>query len=129
MQETYYTVGKIANTHGLRGDLKIVSTTDFPEERFYKGSELVIEHPELKDRIHVTIDSVKVHKHTYLIKLQGYDDINQVEKFKGGLLKVSSLRLKELPPGEYYHHQIIGCEVFTEEGDKLGVINEILAPG
>ncbi len=129
MQETFYTVGKIVNTHGLRGHLKIWPTTDFPEERFSQGSELVIEHEKLDARIPVTVESAKLHKKTYLIKFEQFDDINEVERFKGGLLKVSSKYLSELPPGEYYYHEIIGCEVITEDGEVLGVISEILAPG
>lgn len=129
MQEKFYTVGEIVNTHGLRGELKILSTTHFPEERFRQGSELVIEHPKFPERIPVTVESSRVHKNIYLIKLKNFNHINEVEKFKGGLLKVSSRFLGELEPGEYYHHEIIGCEVFTEEGEKLGVISEILSPG
>lgn len=129
MQDTYYTVGKIVNTHGLRGELKILPTTDFPDERFQKGSELFIEHPQLAERLPVTVASAKPHKNTYLLKLKQYDHIQDVEKFKGGLLKVSSRHLRELPPGEYYYHEIIGCKVFTEKGEELGVIEEILSPG
>lgn len=129
MDEKFYTVGKIVNTHGLRGDLKIFPTTDFPEERFRKGSELVIEHEGLADLLPVTVQSAKVHKNTYLIKFEQFDDINDVERFKGGLLKVSSKYLSELGPDEYYHHEIIGCKVITEEGEELGVISEILSPG
>lgn len=129
MHDTYYTVGKIVNTHGLRGELKILPTTDFPEERFQKGSELWIEHPELADRIPVTVEASRLHKTTYLLKLKQFDHIQDVEKFKGGLLKVSSQYLQPLPPDEFYYHEIIGCRVMTEEGEELGVIEEILSPG
>jgi len=129
MPETYYTVGKIVNTHGLKGELKILPTTDFPEERFRKGSELVIEHEKLGSRIPVTIEAAKLHKNTYLVKLHPFNDINEVEGFKGGVLKVSSKWLTELEPGEYYHHEIMGCSVLTEDGEELGVITEILSPG
>jgi len=129
MQEKFYTVGKIVNTHGLRGELKIVPTTDFPEERFKTGSELVIEHEKLDDRVVVHVESARIHKQTYLIKFKEFHDINEVEHFKGGLLKVSSKYLNELEPGEFYYHEIIGCKVVTDDGKELGVIREILSPG
>jgi len=129
MRETYYTVGKIVNTHGLRGELKIWPTTDFPKERFKRGSELLIIHEEKGISLPVTVESAKEHKNTYLVKFKEFSDINEVETFKGGLLKVSSERRVKLEDGEFYYHEIIGCTVFTEEGEELGVITEILRPG
>ncbi|MNN68467.1 Ribosome maturation factor RimM [compost metagenome] len=67
----------------------------------------------------------------FVAKLKGYTNINQVEKFKGSLLKVPSDDLVELPENEYYFHQIVGCEVYTDEdaSQPLGTITEILQPG
>ena len=49
--------------------------------------------------------------------------------WKEGILKVPEEQLQSLPDGEYYFYEIIGCEVFTEEGEKPGVVLEILTPG
>ncbi len=95
MQDTYYTVGKIVNTHGLRGELKILPTTDFPDERFQKGSELLIEHPQLAERLPVTVASAKPHKNTYLLKLKQYDHIQDVEKFKGRIAQSELSHLRD----------------------------------
>ncbi len=64
-----------------------------------------------------------------LLSFEDYDNINDVEQWKNGLLKVSEDNWAELSEGEYYFYEIIGCNVFTEEGEELGVVTEILTPG
>jgi 16S rRNA processing protein RimM len=129
MEEQWLTVGKVVNTHGIRGELKVVPQTDFPEARFAEGSELTLVQPETLQRLTVEVQGARLHKNMYIVKLKGYDNINDAEKYKGWLLKVSKEQLAELDEGEYYHFEIIGCRVVTEEGQELGVITEILSPG
>ncbi|KIL36565.1 16S rRNA processing protein RimM [Gordoniibacillus kamchatkensis] len=128
MSDRLYTVGKIVNTHGIRGELKIVPQTDFPELRFEKGSELVIETPDGR-RIPVQVESSRIHKNMVLVKFKQFNDINECEKYKGSMLKVEEKYLAELDEDEYYYHEIIGCAVVTEDGQQLGTITEILSPG
>jgi 16S rRNA processing protein RimM len=127
MADKLFTIGKIVNTHGIRGELKILSETDFPE-RFDPGSELVIVDQQDK-RTPVKIQSSRLHKNMYIVKFEKYDNINDVEKYKGSLLKIEAKYQEPLDEGEYYYHQIIGCKVITEEGQELGLISEILTPG
>jgi 16S rRNA processing protein RimM len=127
MSEKLYTVGIIANTHGIRGELKIVPQTDFPE-RFDKGSALVIVDPQNK-QTPVTIQTARLHKNTYIVKFDNFNNINEVEKYKGSLLKVEEKYLEDLGEDEYYYHEIKGCTVVTDEGEELGTITEILSPG
>ncbi|MNN88326.1 Ribosome maturation factor RimM [compost metagenome] len=65
----------------------------------------------------------------YIVKFKEFDNINEVEKYKGWELKVSKEDSVELPANEYYFHEIIGCRVISDEGEELGVIEEILRPG
>lgn len=129
MSGKLFNVGKIVNTHGIRGELKVVPQTDFPDIRFRKGSRLVLTDAEMTTRVPVIVESGRPQKNVYLVKFSGLDDINQVEKYKGWMLKVTEEDLVELEEGEYYYHQIIGCTVQTEEGEVLGTIGEILSPG
>ncbi|NGM81317.1 ribosome maturation factor RimM [Paenibacillus sp. 7124] len=131
MTETLLTVGKLVNTHGIRGEIKVLSRTDFPEVRFAPGSKLIIIPEDGKGRIEVIVEAAREHKGMYIVKLKGFSDINQIEKYKGSLIKVTEGERVELPENEYYFHDIIGCEVFTEEEGNapLGVIAEILTPG
>lgn len=129
MSDKLYTVGKIVNTHGIRGELKIVSETDFPDERFAKGSNLIFVDPATNKTLPVVVESAREHKKLFMIKFQGFNNINEVEKYKGWLLKVEEKYLSELMDDEFYHHEIIGCTVITDEGEELGTISEILSPG
>ena len=129
MSETLYNVGKVVNTHGIRGELKILPQTDFPEERFAKGSRLVLAEPEGSRTVPVEVEGARPHKNVYILKLKGYDNINEVLPYKGWMLKVSENERKPLAEGEYYYNEIIGCRVVTDEGQELGVIRDILAPG
>ena len=79
--------------------------------------------------IELIVQSHRVHKNFDLLTFEGYDDVNQVEKFKGGLLKVPEHQLGSLAKDEYYFHEIIGCLVVTDQGEEIGVVKEILTPG
>ncbi|MEK5058692.1 ribosome maturation factor RimM [Paenibacillus sp. FSL H7-0326] len=123
----FFNVGKIVNTHGIRGELKVLPLTDFPEERFAKGSKLVIDTGE--GQLPVTVESARLHKNMFVVRLNDFTNINEVEKYKGMMLKVSAEYQTELSEDEFYFHQIVGCEVVTDEGETLGTIKEILTPG
>jgi 16S rRNA processing protein RimM len=129
MADKWFTVGKLVNTHGIRGEVKIWPQTDFPEQRFAQGSILTLIDEEKGGRVEVEIVSARLQKNVYIAKLKGFDNINDVEKYKGWVLKVSEDNLIDLPEDEYYYHEIIGCTVVTEEGEELGKVTEILTPG
>lgn len=124
----FMNVGKVVNTHGIRGELKIMPLTDFPEVRFAKNAELYLFTPD-NHPVLVHVESARLHKNMYIVRLKEYGNINEVEKFKGSIAKVSKENLAELEENEYYFHQIVGCTVVTEEGENLGTISEILTPG
>lgn len=129
MSDSLLMVGKIVNTHGIRGELKILPHTDFPEVRFAPKNKLKIVNPDSGEQIDVTVASARLVKQMYIVKLNEYDNINQVEKYKGCELKVSKADAVDLPDNEYYYYEIIGCRVVSDEGEDLGVIEEILRPG
>jgi 16S rRNA processing protein RimM len=122
-------VGKLVNTHGLRGEVKILSQTDFPDVRFAPGSRLALVAPDGDQQITVQVSSSREHKGMFFLKLKEFNNINEVEKYKGWNVKVSDEHQVELDEGEYYYHEIIGCTVVTDEGEQLGTITEILRPG
>ena len=129
MSGNLYNVGVIVNTHGIRGDLKILSKTDFGEERFAIGNELFMINEQTGEQLKVTVESVREQKGMYYIHLKGFNNINEVEKYKGWVLKISEDQQGELDDGEYFYHQILGCLVVTDEGEELGTISDILSPG
>lgn len=125
----WFQVGKIVNTHGIRGEVRIISQTDFADERYQIGNELGIGLSPDGPMTRVTVESHRRHKNFDLLTFEDYPNINDVEKFKGQNLYVSEDQMGELGEHEFYYHEIIGCAVLTEEGEELGKIKEILSPG
>lgn len=124
----YFNVGKIVNTQGLQGELRVLSVTDFSEERFKKGSKLSIFDDKNQFVMEVEIASHRKQKNFDIVKFKGLYHINDVEKYKGCSLKVAEEDLADLEEDEFYYHEIIGLDVY--EGDQLiGQIKEILQPG
>ncbi|PTL39646.1 ribosome maturation factor RimM [Alkalicoccus saliphilus] len=126
----WFNVGEIVNTHGIRGEVRVISRTDFPERRYRKGMELTVFSAEQPPKP-VTVSGWRKHKQFDLLTFEGFNNVNDAEPLKGGMLKIHSSKLEEdeLLEGEFYYHEIIGLEVYTEADQKLGVVKEILTPG
>src|SRR6185437_13521204 len=98
----WYNVGKIVNTHGIQGEVRIISKTDFVQERFKAGNQLFLFMDEKKEPTSLTIASHRTHKNFELLTFEGLQNINSVEKFKGGMLKIPESQLTPLEENEYY---------------------------
>lgn len=79
------TVGRLVNTHGIRGEIKVLSHTDFPDVRFAAGKKLMVIPGDGSAKFEVTVESAREHKGMFIVKLKGYTNINEVEKYKGSL--------------------------------------------
>lgn len=121
-------IARIVNTFGVRGQIKVISETDFPEERFTVGQKLMIVKDE-KVLEELTVSSSYINKGTYIIGFKEYDNINHIEHFKGGWLAIDADQQQVLPENEFYQHEIIGLSVKTIQGQDLGTVKEILALG
>ena len=115
----YLNVGKIVNTQGIKGEVRVISKTDFPEERYQKGATLLL-FQEKKAPIELVVESHRKHKNFDILSFEGHPNINDVEKYRDGILKVAKDNLAELGEDEFYYHQT---------GSELGKIKEILSPG
>ncbi|CAG9619733.1 ribosome maturation factor RimM [Sutcliffiella rhizosphaerae] len=126
----WFNVGKLVNTHGIKGEVRVVSRTDFPEQRYQKGNRLYLFLPNEKEPVEVVVESRRVHKSFDLLIFKGYYNVNEVEKFKGAIVKVPEDQLEELEEGEYYFHEIVGCKVLLQENmEEIGTVKEVLTPG
>ncbi|WP_257350118.1 ribosome maturation factor RimM [Pseudalkalibacillus decolorationis] len=125
----WFNVGKIVNTHGIKGEVRVITRSDFPEERYEVGKKIYLFQPEHEGSMELTIRSHRKHKQFDLIAFEDHPYINDVEAYKGGLLKVSKEMLSKLPEGEFYYYEIIGCHVYTMDEKKIGTIKDILSPG
>ncbi|MCX7781321.1 MAG: ribosome maturation factor RimM [Negativicutes bacterium] len=123
MQRELFTIGKIVAPHGVRGDVRVVPLSDFPE-RFQALKKVYFD-----DGLMLDVEGVKFHKQFVLLKFRGYDSMNDAEKLRNRLIKVPREDLVKLPEGHYFHFDIIGLEVYTTAGEFLGKVTDILVTG
>lgn len=114
-------IGKIINTHGIRGELKIYPTSDNADERFMPGETVYLTFN--KKEVSFEIESVRVHKGVLLVVFKDHHDINLVEKYKGCILYVEADH--EEDEDDFYYFELIGCKVF-ENDQLIGEVTEIL---
>jgi 16S rRNA processing protein RimM len=120
-------VGEIATTHGLHGWLK-VNPFNLESTAFVSGAEVVLE----KGGQHSTyrLEHSQPHRTQLLIKLAGIDSIEEAALLVGSAILVEETSLGGLEPGQYYHYQVVGFEVFTANGERIGTISSTLCtPG
>ncbi|AMA52291.1 MULTISPECIES: ribosome maturation factor RimM [Bacillus] len=129
MTTRWFNVGKIVNTHGIKGEVRVISKTDFAEERYKPGNTLYLFMDGRNEPVEVTVNTHRLHKQFHLLQFKERQSLNEVEELKNAIIKVPEEDLGELNEGEFYFHEIIGCEVFTEDGELIGKIKEILTPG
>lgn len=123
----YYEVGKIINTHGIKGEVKILATTDFVSQRFVPGKNLYIERQ--CDLLKVKIKTVRRFKQFYLLSFFEYSDLTAVEKFKNARLLIAETQQAPLEAGNFYYHQIVGLKVVDQKQGVIGQIKEIMSLG
>lgn len=116
-------VGVVARTHGNRGEVVVNSETDFPEERFQAGAQLMARG---RDGNTATLEVVtmRMHQGRPVILFKGVASMNDAELLAGTELRVAEddRDADRLEDGEYYHRDLIGCEVVTEGGEAIGQV-------
>ncbi|UBH09534.1 ribosome maturation factor RimM [Macrococcus armenti] len=120
-------VGKIVNTHGVKGEVKILTASDFASERFKPGKVLMI--PFKEEKVILTIKSYRTHKNFHMVSFEGLNNINDVEKYKG-LDVFQDIENKDiiLDEHEYFYSDIIGCTVY-DGAREIGTVKEIFETG
>lgn len=118
-------VGVISNTHGVHGEVKVYPTTD-DIKRFDDLKQVFLDTG--KELLELAVTSVKYFKGLAILKFKGYDNLNDVERFKQKDLLVTRENAVPLAPGEYFVCDLIGLDVYedTDDTKRLGVLDDIL---
>lgn len=119
-------VGAIANTHGVRGEVKVFPMTD-EKERFKQLKQVILDTG--KEQIELSITQVKFFKNLVILKFKGFDNINDVEPWKGKPLYVTRENAVKCEENEYFIADLIGILVSDEEGQALGTLTDVLTTG
>lgn len=121
-----FQVGAVTSTHGLRGEVKVFPTTDDPG-RYKKLKEVLVDTGKGQETR--KIERVRFFKQMVIVKFEGLDDINEVERYKGARLYVKREQALKLREDEYYFADLVGLCVQTEDGEALGTLKDILQTG
>ncbi len=119
-------VGVISSTHGVRGEVKVFPTTD-DVKRFKKLKNVILDTG--REHLPLEVESVKFFKQFAILKFKGIDNINDIEKYKGKSLLVDRKNAVKLQKNEYFIADLMGLDVFTDDGEKFGTLREVLETG
>ena len=123
--EQMFTIGKIVNTHGVKGEVRVLPSTD-DVKRFGKLKEVKVENRTMTT---YEIETVRYHKNFVLLKFKGVDNMNEAELLKNSLLKIDRKDALPLKKDEYYQCDLYGLKVVTDTGRDLGKLTDILITG
>ncbi len=121
----FLVIGKILKAHGVRGEVRVLPYTDLPE-RFTWLEEVYVGECRPQSMV---VEGVRFHKDLVLLKLAGIDHREQTDRLKGELLQVSLADAIPLEEDEYFLFQLIGLQVYSDEGHYLGELKNVIETG
>lgn len=121
-------IGRVAKSHGIKGEVVVEVRTDDPDNRFAEGTVLRGRKPRSNAApAPYTVDAVREHSGRLLLRLNGIDDKTAADQLRGILFVVEST---DLPPSddpdEYYDHELEGLTVNLTDGTVVGTVREVL---
>ena len=119
MEQIFLEIGKIVNTHGLRGDVKVVPWSDYPE--IFEEIDFLY----LDKNTKLKIKNVKYQKNNVILKLDTINSIEQAEKLKEKVLLVDKEDIEISDEDTYFVADLIGLCVY-EEDEKLGILADVI---
>ena len=123
-EPAFLAAGRIRRPHGVHGEMVVELYTDFPE-RLAPPARVFI-GPKHKP---MEVLTLRNHNEGILLSFRGVNSPEDAGRFRNQLVFTSSADLPQLEKGSYYHHQLIGLHVRSDEGELLGVIDEIIETG
>lgn len=126
MKQQYFEIGQIVNTFGIKGMVKVNPFTDDISQFEEMETILVDKKGSLME---MQIEEVKYSKNQVLLKLKGIETVNDAEKYRNCYLKLPREKARKLPKNTYFIADLIGLEVYTEEGKLLGKVDDIYNTG
>jgi len=126
LNKGFIIIGKIVSTQGNKGEVKVVPLTN-SIDRFRKLTDIFIKKGNNKKLLN--INNLKIKKNTVILKLEGIENIEKAEMIVGSFLEVKRSNAIKLPKDTYFIFDIIGLEVYTNENELLGKVENIISTG
>lgn len=120
----WVTIGAVTAPHGVRGEVRVLPLTDFPD-RFFDLKRVYLLQGQTRSEHRV--EGVKsLTRGLFLLKLGGVDSREEAERLRRAEVQVPRSEAVPLPPGRYYVFELVGARVVTVEGEELGVLKDVL---
>ena len=117
-------VGFIRRRHGLKGAVIVASLTDWPEERFAPGSQMLLSAVDGTEDVEV--ESAAPYKDAWLIRFHGIETPEGAASLKGAYLCIRDEDRASLEDDEFYEDQLLGMQVVSPSGKVLGKIRDVV---
>jgi len=122
MSEQLIEIGKIVNTHGIRGEIKVAPWCDDP----FMFTDLSYFYADGKK---YEINRARVHKNNIIVELAGISHIDDANAMRNKIVTIEREVLGELDDGIYYIQDLLGLNIFTEDGESLGELDDVIKTG
>ncbi len=126
MGEDLLTIGRILKPHGVRGDVRVLPLTDWPE-RFLELERVFVGSHEANEQY--AVRGVSLHGKVVLLGLTGIDSRDRAEDLRGHSVMIPESERVELPPDHYYIYELIGVDCYTTDGTLVGKVTDVLSTG
>lgn len=120
-------VARIVRPRGLKGEVVAEVLTDFPER--FEGLEYVTALLTSGGETKLKIEEHWFQNDRIVLKFVGHDSVESVEHFRDTEICVTESEAVELQPDEYFDWQLIGCQVETLDGEKIGIVASVMRTG
>ena len=121
-----FQVGIISSTHGIKGEVKVFPTTD-DSKRFRKLKKVTM--VTKKGEMELEIQQVKFFKNMVILKFKEFNNINEVEQYKGSSLLIERQEAVKLKKDEFFIADLIGLAVWEDSGTELGCLTDVIQTG
>lgn len=120
-------IARIVKARGIRGEVACVLETDFPD-RFSSLERVTVWLPD-DTRLSLVIEDHWFHNDRVILKFEGYDTMTAAQGLAGGRLVIAESDVESLADGQFFEREVLGSEVVTSDGLKLGQVTRVMRTG
>lgn len=124
MSGHFLTIGKIVSVRGLKGEVNVIPTTDFPSARFAKRNTVYLYDGKTEDRMETVIEHAVQHRGSMRVKLRGIKCVEEAETLINYFIQVEK-KESFLEPNTFYHQDLEECKVFDEKHSFIGIVKRV----
>ncbi len=117
-------IGQVKRAHGIKGKLSVEPITDNPQR--FKLLKSVFLSLDEEQRSSFAVEEAQVTNKGILLSLTGIQSMDEAEKWRGAFVEIHRSECLPLPEGEHYYFEMLGLEVITTQGQKIGVLEDFI---